>query len=250
MKVLSRDLKKRCLVLILQEEDRKRMLSEPLCDRKLLRERLSRTRNDWKLLGGSDTLREAGLGEWAKRAETEERRLRAFHEAGHAIIAYDSGRTIDKIVIAPGTGLGGRCSYSSGELDWDTFMDVNNPQYVEKEVLICFAGEAAEALCTGELNWSKSSSDFNDAKQRLENSYVNRGSSVKYEFLEEDETGEEDWLQRVRTLLREIKRLRGIAYQNVLQRRTVIEALAEKLCESQQMEREEFQQFILSFSTD
>ncbi len=67
----------------------------------------------------------------------------AYHEAGHAVVAFALGRPIHKVTIAPNQNYLGACQIQKGRFkptkDW-----------LEDEMLILFAGMVAEAQVTGQ----------------------------------------------------------------------------------------------------
>jgi ATP-dependent Zn protease len=76
-----------------------------------------------------------------------ERLATAYHEAGHAVVALALDRPVQRISIVPGQESLGLCHFGKGIIrpsdDW-----------IERECMIALAGVAAEAMLTGNYNWS------------------------------------------------------------------------------------------------
>jgi len=88
----------------------------------------------------------------------------AFHEAGHAVVAWRMGRTLREILASGEDGF----SKDSGRIDFlldpDT-METSEWNYVEEEVQILLAGEIADKLFFPEDN---KHSDYEIAGDRIE----------------------------------------------------------------------------------
>lgn len=82
----------------------------------------------------------------------------AYHEAGHAVIALELGRSIQRVSIVPGREWLGRCEFQKGRVrpseDW-----------LEREILIALAGLAAEARHTGQYVWEGAAQDLRNVRR-------------------------------------------------------------------------------------
>lgn len=78
-----------------------------------------------------------------KRAD-KRRQQTAYHEAGHAVMAEYLGYPVRKVSIVPEGNIGGYCSIEA--LPWNEFKDEEVRTHAMSNILICFAGHAAESL--------------------------------------------------------------------------------------------------------
>ncbi len=87
----------------------------------------------------------------------------AYHEAGHAVAAYDQRRRISRVSIIPDSEEGtlGHCSYSQFWKGFDPELNYNSKTRPRIETLIIcsLAGHAAEAKHSGRNNWVGSKAD-------------------------------------------------------------------------------------------
>lgn len=72
----------------------------------------------------------------------------AYHEAGHAVVALALGRPIERISIVPGKTHAGLASLGRCHIQKGRFRPTKD--WLEDEILILFAGMAAEAQVTGD----------------------------------------------------------------------------------------------------
>ena len=81
------------------------------------------------------------------------RRITAFHEAGHAVLALALGRPVDWVSIRPDRIYLGVTAFRKGVFrpseDW-----------LEREAIIALAGIAAEARFTGDYCWGGAAKDY------------------------------------------------------------------------------------------
>jgi ATP-dependent Zn protease len=80
-------------------------------------------------------------------------KITAYHEAGHGTIAMVVGRSIQKISILPNKTRLGACEIKKGRAQ-------PSDDWLEDEVLILFAGVAAEARLTGRYDWHGAGQDL------------------------------------------------------------------------------------------
>lgn len=84
--------------------------------------------------------------------------MTAYHEAGHAVVAICVGRAIQKVSIIPNKTRLGACEIKKGRFqptgDW-----------LEDEVLILFAGVAAEAKVTRKYDWQGADQDMRNVRR-------------------------------------------------------------------------------------
>lgn len=99
------------------------------------------------------------------RIERKRRQLKAtaYHEAGHAVVAFESRVPIKSISIIPDdkslgrVALGGEPPPTGGSV-----YDRRAERWIEFHVMFCLAGVAAEKRFTGRHNWGGAKSDTGD----------------------------------------------------------------------------------------
>ena len=74
----------------------------------------------------------------------ERRQKTAYHESGHAVMAEYLGYPILKVSILPDAKTWGHCSREP--LSWDELKEEEARNHAKNNILICFAGHAAESL--------------------------------------------------------------------------------------------------------
>ena len=82
----------------------------------------------------------------------------AYHEAGHAVIALQLGRSVQRVSILPKLQTLGRCEFQQGK-------PRPNEDWIEREILISLAGLAAEAKHTGHYAWEGAAQDLQAVKR-------------------------------------------------------------------------------------
>lgn len=82
------------------------------------------------------------------KPDDELRRSTAYHEAGHAVVALALGRPLHRVTIVPGKTHSGIDSLGQCQIKRGRFRPSKDE--LEDEMLILFAGMAAEARCTGQ----------------------------------------------------------------------------------------------------
>lgn len=92
----------------------------------------------------------------------------AYHEAGHAIMAWYLNRKIKSVSILKNEDSLGRTNYKGwkAKIDTNEVSEERARPYIEKAILVGLAGEVAEHIYTGRHNWRGSSGDY-DAALRL-----------------------------------------------------------------------------------
>jgi hypothetical protein len=112
--------------------------------------------------------------EMKKGPETEKHhrrppvKLTAYHEAGHAVIAYILRKRFASISIIPNEDSEGRVSIGKAkhiEPDWDTSRRCVTE--LEKHAMVLCGGVVAERLLTGHKHWRGSENDITKASEYL-----------------------------------------------------------------------------------
>jgi ATP-dependent Zn protease len=97
----------------------------------------------------------------------------AYHEAGHAVLAFILGRPVHRVSILPGQDHVGVCKFGKSAYrpseDW-----------LEREILIALGGIAAEARLTGTYAWDAAARD----QQYVRRLAVKRAGEARAEKLE------------------------------------------------------------------
>ena len=88
------------------------------------------------------------------------RRATAYHEAGHATVAFALGRDVQRVSILPNQLWLGRCELKKGAL-----RASKDPR--ETEVLILLGGLAAESRHTGRYAWGAAAHDLRGVESLL-----------------------------------------------------------------------------------
>lgn len=151
----------------------------------------------------------------------------AYHEAGHAVAAFLYGRRFLKISI-----IFDEKDFSLGRVIypityWKGFapdgFKSNTRMRIEEEILKVFAGEVAEGLFSGRLNWRSSREHLTSAKKLAR--YVCGSQAEADAFV--------DWLWK-----REIHLMKDPP------RRAAVQALAEELLQKKEIGYQEARQII------
>lgn len=95
----------------------------------------------------------------------------AYHEAGHAVVSVELGRAVEYVTIEAGTQPGGllllghiKNSDPLRRPPYDPFRDrARNEFWVNREILICYAGPAADERLTGSMNHDGAEGDYEEA---------------------------------------------------------------------------------------
>lgn len=95
-------------------------------------------------------------------------KLTAYHEAGHAVVAYVLHKRFASTSIIPKEDSEGRISLGKAkhiEPDWDTSRRC--VAELEKRAMVLCGGVIAERLLTGRKHWSRSEHDMTKAYDYL-----------------------------------------------------------------------------------
>jgi hypothetical protein len=129
---------------------------------------------------------------------TDKRILTAYHEAGHAVVAFDQGIRVFGISLVPGQGKMGHARVDTLSLDrrFPTFRSnkgARNRFTLERHVMVLLGGSAAAARLDPEQGPDKRDCQLKGSDRR-------RALDLLEEFTESREEAEKycDWLQ-VRT---------------------------------------------------
>ncbi|GAB5402875.1 MAG: cell division protein FtsH [Aureliella sp.] len=93
------------------------------------------------------------------------RRQTAYHEAGHAVMAFSLGRPIQKVTIAPGKLQTGGVRLGVCEMQKGRSKPTDD--WLEDEVLILLAGMVAESHVTHQYNPRGASQDLRAVERLL-----------------------------------------------------------------------------------
>lgn len=119
------------------------------------------------------------------RATQENKEHTAYHEAGHAIMAYLIGRKVLEVQIFLVDDL-----YHGRMRDDSVSFNLTSPEQIEKSVYICYAGEIAEIIKYGshEDPYSPLPRWFQDVREadRLLNKYFSPDEKEKQKYLIRD----------------------------------------------------------------
>jgi ATP-dependent Zn protease len=85
----------------------------------------------------------------------------AYHEAGHAVIAFVFERPVQKVSILPDQRRLGHCELRSG-------VNRASQDRLEADILIMLAGVAAEAIHSGSYNWPGAAQDLQSVRRLAE----------------------------------------------------------------------------------
>lgn len=107
-------------------------------------------------------------GKGARHADSAEPKLlaTAYHEAGHAVVALSLGRAIQRVTIVPGKTHAGVDSLGQCHIQKGRFRP--SKDWLEDEVLILFAGMAAEAQITGQYSTAGALQDLRAVRRFVE----------------------------------------------------------------------------------
>jgi hypothetical protein len=92
----------------------------------------------------------------------------AYHEAGHAVMAFRTGRSVLRISIMPEEGRCGHVAFRP-RAGWDRVSPGQfgafrgRERWIEREILILLCGFAAESRFTGRNNYVGAGEDYEEA---------------------------------------------------------------------------------------
>jgi len=196
------------------------------------------------------------LGPEKKRLQTdEERKMTAYHEAGHAVVSYHLPHMdpVQRVsIISRGLAMGFTLIPPKKERYTET------KSHLEETIISLLGGRAAEELIFGELT-AGAGSDINKATQIARRMVVDFGMSRLGPVylgpqMEETEWGKTWWQpteispQMAAKVDEEIKRIVDEGYQKALQilkkHRKKLNLIARKLLKKETIEGEEFQKLM------
>ena len=90
--------------------------------------------------------------------EQSQRLCTAYHEAGHAVIAFVFERPVQKLSILPDQRRLGHCELLKG-------VNRASQDRVEADILILLAGVASEAIHSGSYNWEGAVQDLQSVRR-------------------------------------------------------------------------------------
>ena len=187
----------------------------------------------------------------------KEKRLTAFHEAGHAIVLRTVSETehVERVSIIPAGGAGG---YTAHKPDDDIYYTTKK-QLIDS-IMISLGGRAAEQIILGEIS-TGASSDLQHCNGIAREMITRYGMSEKFPnviFDDDDEVfiGKSYGHTRVYSeqsaaqIDEEIARIIDKAYNDVLEllneKMAILNAVAHRLLEKEKIEGPEFEEIYVS----
>ena len=181
-----------------------------------------------------------------------ERKLTAYHEAGHAIVIHDlpTQDPVHEITIIP-RGMAGGMTISLPQED----VTFQTRQQLTERIAVCLGGRAAEQLALGDIS-TGAGNDLQKASAIARNMVTRYGMSEKVGNVVFDSGHDEVFIGRTMGQSRsyseavaaqideEVKSVVGSAYRRceelLRERRSQLDAVAAYLLEHETMEREAF----------
>ena len=187
----------------------------------------------------------------------KEKRLTAFHEAGHAIVLRTVSETehVERVSIIPAGGAGG---YTAHKSDEDIYYTTKK-QLIDS-IMISLGGRAAEQIILGEIS-TGASSDLQHCNGVAREMITRYGMSEKFPnviFDDDDEVFIGKSYGHTRTYSEqsaamidaEIARIIDKAYKDVLDilndKMAILNAVAQRLLEKEKIEGPEFEEIYVS----
>ena len=187
----------------------------------------------------------------------KEKRLTAFHEAGHAIVLRTVSETdrVERVTIIPAGGAGG---YTAHKADEDIYYTTQK-QMVDK-IMISLGGRAAEELVFGEIS-TGAASDLQHCNTIARNMITKYGMSESLRnlvfgsddevFIGRDFGHVKPYSERVSAVIDdEVKKIIDEAYSRVLEllrgKFSLLQTLANRLLEKEKIEGDEFEAIYLA----
>ncbi|NCA98723.1 MAG: ATP-dependent zinc metalloprotease FtsH [Clostridia bacterium] len=188
----------------------------------------------------------------------KERRLTAYHEAGHAIVLRTVSETdkVERVSIIPAGGAGGYTAHKPHE---DTYYATRS--HLVAAIKIALGGRAAEELAFGEIS-TGASSDLQSCNSIARDMITKYGMSEKLGnlvfgsegevFLGKDYGHVQNYSEKLAGIIDdEVKSIIDAAYADVLnllrEARALLDALAETLLEKEKIEGNEFEALVQSY---
>ncbi|NCC76202.1 MAG: ATP-dependent zinc metalloprotease FtsH [Clostridia bacterium] len=191
----------------------------------------------------------------------KERRLTAYHEAGHAIVLRTVSETdkVERVSIIPAGGAGGYTAHKPHE---DTYYATRG--HLVAAIKIALGGRAAEELAFGEIS-TGASSDLQSCNSIARDMITKYGMSEKLGnlvfgsegevFLGKDYGHVQNYSEKLAGIIDdEVKSIIDTAYADVLnvlrESRALLDALAETLLEKEKIEGNEFEALVQKYEPD
>ncbi len=191
----------------------------------------------------------------------KERRLTAFHEAGHAIVLRTVSETdkVERVSIIPAGGAGGYTAHKPHE---DTYYATKS--HLIASIMIALGGRAAEEIAFGEIS-TGASSDLQSCNSIARDMITKYGMSEKLGnlvfgsegevFLGKDYGHVQNYSEKLASIIdEEVKSIIDSAYANVLtvlnESKELLNALAELLLDKEKIEGNEFEALIQKYVPD
>ncbi len=191
----------------------------------------------------------------------DERRLTAYHEAGHAIVLREVSTTdrVERVSIIPAGGAGGYTAFKPNE---DIYFKTKSQ--LLSEIMMALGGRAAEDIIFGETS-TGASTDLKQVNQIARSMVTKYGMSSRLGNIvtdDQDEVfigrdfghvlGHSDVLQA--TIDEEVARILDEAYEEtkrvLTENRALLEALAQVLLEKEKIESAEFESLYLTYAVN
>jgi len=191
----------------------------------------------------------------------KERRLTAYHEAGHAIVLRTVSETdkVERVSIIPAGGAGGYTAHKPHE---DTYYATRS--HLVAAIKIALGGRAAEELAFGEIS-TGASSDLQSCNSIARDMITKYGMSEKLGnlvfgsegevFLGKDYGHVQNYSEKLAGIIDdEVKSIIDSAYADVLkllrEARLLLDALADTLLEKEKIEGNEFEALVQKYMPD
>jgi len=191
----------------------------------------------------------------------KERRLTAYHEAGHAIVLRTVSETdkVERVSIIPAGGAGGYTAHKPHE---DTYYATRSQLLAS--IQIALGGRAAEELAFGEIS-TGASSDLQSCNGVARDMITKYGMSEKLGnlvfgnegevFLGKDYGHVQNYSEKLAGIIDdEVKTIIDTAYADVLrilrESKPLLDALAENLLEKEKIEGNEFEALVQKYMPD
>ncbi len=189
----------------------------------------------------------------------KERRLTAYHEAGHAIVLRTVSETdkVERVSIIPAGGAGGYTAHKPHE---DRYYATR--KQLMAEIMVALGGRASEELIFGEIS-TGAASDLQSCNSTARDMITKYGMSERLGnlvfgsddevFLGKDYGHVKNYSEKLAGVIdEEIKRIIDEAYNEVVkilnERMVTVEALAKTLLEKEKIEGAEFEKIFTETS--
>ena len=188
----------------------------------------------------------------------KERRLTAFHEAGHAIVLRTVSETdkVERVSIIPAGGAGGYTAHKPHE---DTYYATKS--HLIASIMIALGGRAAEEIAFGEIS-TGASSDLQSCNAIARDMITKYGMSEKLGnlvfgsegevFLGKDYGHVQNYSEKLAGIIdEEVKSIIDTAYADVIkllrESKALLDALAELLLDKEKIEGPEFEALVQQY---